>query len=212
MQPIHGGPLDQGGEVRDEARRLAHLDDGADDVLKVVPLIQVLPVGIEELLQNVGVVGGQVLADLGPGVPLAGGPGHQDQPVDGDAIPLLQVPDLGGQLLQLLLGIIDERGQLVQLLPGDGVDEQLIEPLPDHAGAGVQNVQEGLVLPVQVGDEVLTALGQVQNGVEIDDLRGRGPDRGEHAGEHPKIAQVSFRVRAVLCHGQVSLRIFCCHP
>ena len=205
VEPIHGGPLDEVADGGDQVRGLADGDDGGDDVLEVVLLIQVLPVGVEELVQDVGEVGGQSLADLGPGVPLAGGPGHLDEPVDGDPVPLVQVLDLGLDLLQLLLGIVDEGGQLVELVPGNHVGEQLVQPLPDHAGAGVEDMEEGLVLPVDVGDEVLAALGQVHDGVQIDDLRGRGPDGGEHAGQHFEIAQVIFRVRAMLCHGQVSL-------
>ena len=49
---------------------------------------------------------------------------------------------------------------------------------------------KGLVLPVDVGDEVLGALGQVQNGLEVDDLRAGSLDGGILAGQHFQVVQV----------------------
>ena len=37
---------------------------------------------------------------------------------------------------------------------------------------------KGLVLPVNVREKMLRALGQVQNRLQVDDLRGRGRDGG----------------------------------
>ena len=47
-----------------------------------------------------------------------------------------------------------------------------------------EDVEEGLVLAVDVGDEVLGALGQVQDGLQIDDLTAGRLDGGVLAGEH----------------------------
>ena len=42
----------------------------------------------------------------------------------------------------------------------------------------LRDVDKGLILPVDVGDKVLGALGQVQNGLKVDDLAAGGLDRG----------------------------------
>ena len=122
-----------------------------------------------------------------------------------DAVPLFQIPDVGvAQVVQLLLRVVDQRGQLIKLRAGDAVGKERVQRLADHAGAGIENVQKGLMLPMDIGDEVLAALGQVHDGLQVDDLRGRRADRGKHAGEHLQIAQVIFRVGAVLCHRSIS--------
>ncbi len=50
------------------------------------------------------------------------------------------------------------------------VAENLVHVLADHARAVIQDVQERLVFAMEVAHEVLGALGQVQDRLEIDDL------------------------------------------
>ena len=49
---------------------------------------------------------------------------------------------------------------------------------------------ECLVLAVDVGDEVFGALGQVQNGLQVDDFGAGGLYVGELLGQHFQIVQV----------------------
>ena len=49
---------------------------------------------------------------------------------------------------------------------------------------------KGLVLPVDIRDEVLGALGEDENGLEVDDFRAGGLDRGVLLGQHAQIVQV----------------------
>ena len=56
-------------------------------------------------------------------------------------------------------------------------------------GAGVEDVQEGLVLTVDVGNEMLRAFGQAHNGLQVDDLRAGGLYRGILPRQHLQIAQ-----------------------
>ena len=42
---------------------------------------------------------------------------------------------------------------------------------------------ESLVFPVYVGQEMFSAFGQVQDGLQVDDLRARGTDVGNALGE-----------------------------
>ena len=56
---------------------------------------------------------------------------------------------------------------------GERVAEHLVHVLTDDAGAVVQDVQKSLVLAVQVAHEMLSALGQVENRLQVDDF-------GEH--------------------------------
>ena len=54
MQMIHRRPFDQLADLDDEFRRLPDLDDRGDDVFKVVALVHLFAVGIEQLLQDIG--------------------------------------------------------------------------------------------------------------------------------------------------------------
>ena len=80
--------------------------------------------------------------------------------MEGDAVPLVHILICFVELLQLVLRVVDEGAQLVPVRLGDGGGVQVVHLLLDDAGAGVQDVEKGLVLPVEVGDEVLRALGR----------------------------------------------------
>ena len=113
------------------------VDDGVDDVLVIVLFIVNLVVGVEQLVNDVGVFRRQGLADLGTGVLGGGQAAHLDEPVEGDAVPFAHVVDLVPQLFQLLRRIVDEGGKLVPVRPGNGGLKQFVDLLPHHAGGGV---------------------------------------------------------------------------
>ena len=189
VQMVHRQALDDAGHRLDEAGGLADADDGVDDVLVVIPLVGLLVVGVEQLVDDVGIVLGQSLSHLGAGV-LGGHPAADfNEPVEGDLVPLVQILYLLLHQGQLFLGVIDERGQLIPVVPGHAGAEQLIQFLFNHAGTGVQDVQERLVFSVDIGDEVLRALRQVHNGLQVDDLRAGGLDGGILFGQQLQIAQ-----------------------
>ena len=192
VQAVHHHVLDELAHVDDEVPRPVDVDDGGDDVLVVVPLVVKLVVGVEQLVDDVGVLAGQGLAHLGAGVLAGDQAAHVQQAVEGDAVPLLQrlVVQRPGHLLQLLLRVVDQGGQLVPVVLGHAGGEELVHLLAHHAGGAVEDVEKGLVLPVHVGEEVLGALGQVQDGLEVDDLAAGGLDGGVLAGEHLQVAQI----------------------
>ena len=201
---VHRHTLDDGGHRLDEPVGLAQVDDGGDDVLVVVPLVRLVVVGVEQLVDDVGVVLGEGLAHLGPGVLGGHPPADLNEAVEGDAVPLVHILICFVELLQLVLRVVDEGAQLVPVRLGDGGGVQVVHLLLDDAGAGVQNVEKGLVLPVEVGDEVLRALGQVQNGLEVDDLAAGRLYRGVLLGQELQIAQFFLRKRLFPLHSIAS--------
>ena len=66
-------------------------------------------------------------------------------------------------------------------------------------------MQEGVVLAVDVGHEMLGALGQVQNGLEPDDLRGSVLDRGILLGKQAQIAKLFRREGLFVGHIETPL-------
>ena len=49
-------------------------------------------------------------------------------------------------------------------------------------------MQKRLILPVDIGDEMLRPLGQIQDGLEVDDLGAGRLDSGILPGQHIQIA------------------------
>lgn len=175
---VHRHALDHQGDRLNEPVRLSQVDDGVDDILIVVPLVRLIIVGMEQLVDDIGVILGQSLTHLGAGI-LGGHPAADlDEAVQGDPVPLVHVRQQLVELFQLLLRVVDQGTQLIPVRPGDGGGKQVVHLFLDDAGAGVQNVEKCLILPVYVRDEVLCALGQVQNGLKIDDLTAGGLYRG----------------------------------
>ena len=78
-------------------------------------------------------------------------------------MPLVDILHLRRNLFQLFLRIIDQRSELGALLTGHHVLEQDVYLFPHRAGCIVHDVQECLILPMQVGHEMLGSLGKVQD-------------------------------------------------
>ena len=204
VEVIHRQALDELAQLHQKVGGPADVNDGGDDVLVVVPLVVVLVVGVEHLVQDVGILLRHGLAHLGTGVLGAGQPAQLNQPVEGDAVPLPHVGGVPPDLLQLLAGVVDQRGQLIPLRLGHGGGKEVVQLLPHHAGGGVEDVKEGLVLTVKVGDKVLRALGQVQNGLEVDNLAAGRLYRGVLLGQELQIAQFFLRKRLFPLHSIAS--------
>jgi len=122
--------------------------------------------------------------------------------MDGDAIPVLQILLARLDELELLLGIVDERAELLLLALTDVIAEELVHLTLDVAGGILQDVAEGLALAVDIGQKVLGALGQRHDGLEIDDLGRGGGDGGERLREQLQIVHVG------LCGMMMSSHIF----
>ena len=158
--------------------------DGGDDLL-VVALLVLLRVGVKELVDDVGEVGGDLLPHLGAGVLGGDHLAHLDQAVDGDAAPVavLLFVQLAPEPVEGVGGRVDEHGQFLPLVFRDGAGEEGLNLVPDDTGGAGEEVAEGVVLPMEVAEEVLCALGQLADGVQVDDLRRGGQGGGVAAGE-----------------------------
>ena len=140
VQVVYDQRLDDPGHRDDEILRATEMDDCREDVFVVVLFVVHLVVGVEQLVDDVGVVRGQRLAHLGPGVFGGDEPADLDQPVKGELIPLPDVPDRLVDLPQLLLGIVDQRGQPRALLPRHRVFKEDVAFFPHRARRAVEDM------------------------------------------------------------------------
>ena len=194
VQVVHGQALDERGQRADEVVRAAGVHDGVDDAL-VVGQARLALVGadVEKLVDDVGVRNGHGLAHLGAGIGAGEAPRQAHQARERDGVPLRGEADLLAKAPQLELGIVDERAEVCLLVSGELHGKGLPDALADDAGAVVEDVLEGLVLAVHVRDEVLGALGQVENGLQVDDLGEDGLRRRELLGEKLQVLPLGRR-------------------
>lgn len=175
MYVVHREALDELGERRDEVFRRASFEDRVDDAF-VVPHAVVVLVGmrVQELVDDIGVFMRDGLAHLGARVAARKTARHGDELVEHGLVPRGRIAVGIVHQGDFLVRIVDERAEVGFFLVGEVVAENLVNVLAHHARAVVEDVHERLVFAMEVAHEVLGALGQVKDGLEIDDL---GEDR-----------------------------------
>ena len=109
-------------------------------------------------------------------------------------IPVVEVFLLCLHELYLLLGVVDECAQLALLSLTQGVAEDVVHLALDVSRCILQHMLEGLVFSMQVGQEVLSTLWQVLDGLQVDDLRGGIGNGGEALRQQLQIAQVALNL------------------
>ena len=170
VQPVDRKAFEQLRE-RDQKVLRADFDDRVEDDLVIVHLIVVLVLlRVQQLVENIGVVLGHRLAHLGTRVFGGQCASQLDHHVERARVPFAAGYVFVTQQAELLFRIVNQRAQLLALLVGERAAVEPVHLLADDARAVVENVIKRLILAVQVAHKVLGALGQVENGGEIDDL------------------------------------------
>ena len=188
VQVVDGEALDERRERADEVVGAARVDDRRDDALVVgearLPLVGG---GVEKLVDDVGELDGHGLADLRAGVGAGEVAGQAHKAHERYGIPLGGEAPLVAQAAKLQGGIVDECAEVGLLVFGELELEGRLHALADDARAVVEDVLEGLVLAVDIGDEVLGALRQVEDRLEVDYLGVGGLGGGELLGEELQV-------------------------
>ena len=76
---------------------------------------------------------------------------------------------IAGQL-NFLARVVNQRAQLALFVKGESVAKNFVNMLADNARAVVEDVHKGFVLAMHIAHKMLGALGQVEDGRQIDDL------------------------------------------
>ena len=187
VQAVDGEPLDEVAQGGDELVGAVGGDDGADDAVEVVLLVVAVAGLVEQFLDDVGELAWQGLAHLRAGVLRRHVAADGHQAVERRVVEVLQV---GLGLLdkfQFLLGVVDEGADVLQFLLAQRAAEEVAHLALDVAAGVAQHVLEGRVLAVEVGHKMLGGLGQVEDGLKVDDF-------GGHAGHVGKLARQELQV------------------
>ena len=182
VQALDGQTLDEQAQRLDERAAAIGADDGVDDGGVVGLLVNAVAVLRHQLLDDVGEILRQRLADARARVLLRGALAHGDEALQRDGAPRFGIVHLRQHELHLLARIVDERGQRTLLVLAQRIAEHVVDLEPDGARAVPQGVGERLVLAVYVGGEELGPFRQIQNGAEVDDLRRSLVRRGKQPG------------------------------
>ena len=196
VEPVNGQVLYELAERLDKFIGHVDVNDGADDLVVVDLFILVVVVHVNQLVDGVGELRGHPLSHLGAGVFGRYLLADAHQAVDRDPLPVVVVNAVVLRLRQRPPGVIDEVRQLRLLLVGDDIAEGLPDLLTDDSGRAFQQMNKGLVLPVQIAEKVFRSLGKAQNRFQVDDLAGRGLNIGVLPGHQFQICQISHNVPA----------------
>ena len=196
VQAVDGQALDKAGERHDEVVRGAGghhgLQNGA--VVGVADLLLVAR-GMQELVHDVGVLRRHGLAHLRARV-LAGDPARQAyHPIEVLQVPGLVHDALAAKAVDFLARVVHEGAQLRLLVRVQLRREDHADLLADDAGAVVEDVLEGLVLAVDVADEVVRAARQREDGAKVDDLAHGGAPAGEALRQQAQVPELGYGVR-----------------
>eukprot|EP00906_Rhabdomonas_costata_P005122 RCo007680 len=185
VQLGHGQALAQVGHGADKVFGLTHADNGADNRGDVLCPVVVVGRGrgvrrklLQELLNGVGEGRRHGLANVGAGVLPAEHTAQHDNLAEQPPQQGLPVVGLLQQKRELLLWVVDQCTELLQFLLTH-VLECFFGLVADHPRAVSQDMDECFVLPVHVGEEVLSAFWKVQDGVEVHNLRASRSQAGK---------------------------------
>ena len=154
----------------------SNIDDGIHNGIVISLFIQNLRFLRDQLFDHIGIVSRKGLSHLGSGILGGGCLAHFNEAVQGDLVPVLHVRLGLFHIGNLLLGIIHKG------LPGNVchcclryVRIHRLSSYALHRNLFRSTWEKGLVLSVDVREEMLGALWQIKNRLKVDDLCGSLP-------------------------------------
>ena len=184
-QLTHGGD-----EVVGASRRY----DGRDNLLEIVLLVGVGLGLVEQLLDYVAEVFGQSFVDFRAGIFRRNALADLDEAVEHNLIPLADVFLVLLDELEFLARVVDEGAEVFLLGLAQGGAEDFIDFALYRARGVFENVLEGFVFAVDVGEEVLSAFRQVEDSLEVDDFGACRGNRRKRARQQFEIFEVGFEL------------------
>ena len=153
-------------------------------------IVVLVRVRVQQLVDDVGVIARDGLTHLGAGVAARKRAGDHDELVEHCLVPGGRVFVLPADQVDFLARVVDERAKIALFVKGERVAKDLVDMLAHHARAVIEDVHKGFVLAMHVAHKMLGALGQVENGREVDDLGKRGLLGGKLSRQQTQILEV----------------------
>lgn len=191
VQVVDGEALDERGKRLDKVVGAGGLQDGFDNALVITHAVVVLVwMRVQQLVDDVGVITRDGLTHLGAGVATRKRAGNHNELVEHGLVPGGRVLAPAADKIDLLARIVDERAQLALFVKGERVAKDLVDMLAHDARAVVEDVHKGFVFAMHIAHKMLGALGQVEDGREVDDFGKCGLLGGELSRQQAQILEV----------------------
>ena len=193
VQLVDAQLVDDVTDSDDEVSGLSYLHDCLDNPLHISIFIFVVRTLVEEFLDDVGELFRQGFADLAAGVFAAHGLADLYELQQGSGVEAGEV-FVRALLnhLEPLFGIVDEGAEVAHLLLRERFVEQVVD-LPLDVSAGIpENMQEGFMLAMNVGDEVFGTFRKAENRLKVYDFRACALTIGERSGK--QLEQTHIRI------------------
>ena len=172
MQMIYNQTLDQLCQRNDKVLCTADFDDSINNRIIISFFIQNLCLLCDQLFNYIGIIRRKCLAYFRSGV--LGGSSFTDfdETIQGNLVPVLHIFFRFLNQIHLLFRIVDQGCKGTFIIVAKGVAEYIINFLSYCTGTVSQYMGKCLVFTVEVGHKVLCSLGQIQDRLKVDDLRG----------------------------------------
>ena len=191
MQVVDGETFDERGERLDKVVGTGGLKNRFDNALVIAHAIVILVrMRVQQLVDDIGIITRDGLTYLGAGIAARKRAGNHNELVEHRLVPGRRVLVLAADKVDFLARVVDERAQLALVVKRKRIAKNFVNMLAYDARAVVEDMHEGLVLAMQVAHKMLGALGQVEDGREIDDLGERGLLGGELSRQQAQILEV----------------------
>ncbi len=188
VQLVYRQTGDEIGKRHDEPVGNAGLDNAVDDALKIFALVGIVFVGVDELLDNIGIFLRQTGAHLDAGIFVRSLAADGHKAVDRHAVPGIGV--CRGS--KLPFGIIEQPRERVFLLLAEKIAEAVVDLVVDRAGRVFENMGKVCILAVDVAHKVFGRFRQFQNGLQPHDLRRRSGDARKALSEQFQILDLAL--------------------
>ena len=206
VQLVYGQPLYDVTQGADEVVGAPRRDDGVHDDRHVGRLVLVVGTLVQQLLDDVRELLRQRLAHLRARVLRRHVAAHLHQLVNRQVVPVVHVLLCRLDELQFLFGVVDQRAQLLLLRLAYRVAENLAHLAFDVARRVLQHVLEGLVLAVNVGQEVLRTLWQVHDSLQVDNLLRCVGNRRKRLRQKSQVVHIGCVHAVIVCFFRFQLQ------
>ena len=190
----------------DKVLRFANLDDSGNNIVVIFPFIVERKVSVQQLVDDIGVFRRQRFTNFGTGVFGRYDMADLNKIIQRPLIKCRLILNVWKQFFQFLFRVVDEGSQCSTFLLREFIREKHVNFLPDGTRGASHNMGEGLILTMDIRHEMFCRLGQVHNGIQVDDFRSHRLLRWILLPEQAEIIQLRLRklLIYVFSHFQVS--------
>ena len=171
MKMIHNQTLDQLCQCNDKILRTTNLNDGIHNGIIISLFVQHLRLLRNQFLDHICIIRRKCFPYLGSGILRCRSLTDFNQTIQSNLIPVLHILLIFLDQVHLFSWIVNQCCQRTFVIISQRMSKHIIDLLSHCTGTISQYMGKSLILPVKVRHKMLCSLRQIQNRLEINDLR-----------------------------------------